>query len=52
MTVVHPSATEADALSTAFSLLPADEIASVLERLGEGEDRLLTSTGERRILRV
>jgi thiamine biosynthesis lipoprotein len=50
--VVHPSATDADALSTAFSVLTADEIASVLERLGKGEVRLLTSTGERRVLRT
>jgi thiamine biosynthesis lipoprotein len=52
VTVVHRSATEADALSTAFSFLAADEIASVLKQLGQGEVRLLTSAGERRVLRA
>lgn len=34
VTVRHPEATMADALSTAFSILPEDEIRSILPRLG------------------
>jgi thiamine biosynthesis lipoprotein ApbE len=49
---VHPSATEADALSTAFSFLTENEIASVLRKIGEGEARLLTPSGESRALRA
>jgi thiamine biosynthesis lipoprotein len=42
VTVLMPTATAADALSTAFSLLPADEIHAVLKRLGSGQAHLMT----------
>ena len=41
-----PTATAADALSTAFSLMPVAEIAQTLRQLGEGQVRLTTETGE------
>lgn len=47
VTVMMPTATAADALSTAFSLMPPDDIAHVLDRLGTGKARLLTASGER-----
>jgi thiamine biosynthesis lipoprotein len=50
VTVLLPDATGADALSTAFSLLPKEEISSVLHRLGDGEVRLVTAGGERIVL--
>ncbi len=52
VTVVLPSATQADALSTAFSFLSAEEIATVLRKLGGGEVRLIAATGERIVLRA
>jgi thiamine biosynthesis lipoprotein len=52
VTVLHQSATEADALSTAFSFMTENEIASVLVQLGEGEVRLRTPSGESRSLRA
>jgi FAD:protein FMN transferase len=52
VTVVHPRATAADALSTAFSFMPAEQIASVLRSIGGGEVRLVGADGERRLLRI
>ena len=49
VTVMTPSASVADALSTAFSLMPADAIASVLRHIG-GQAHLVTASGERLIL--
>ncbi|SCY94147.1 FAD:protein FMN transferase [Microvirga guangxiensis] len=46
ITVVLPTATAADALSTAFSLLPPEDIERILQRLGEGQVRLVTASGE------
>ena len=46
MTVVHPSATSADALSTAFSI-PLEDMALILKEVGGGEVRLVTARGER-----
>ena len=47
VTVVMPTATAADALATAFSLLPAEAIHAALKRLGEGHARLTAMNGER-----
>jgi thiamine biosynthesis lipoprotein len=47
VTVVLPRATAADALSTAFSLLPPEGVERTLQRLGEGQARLITMEGER-----
>ena len=47
VTVVLPAATAADALSTAFSLMPPADIAQALRRLGTGQVRLVTASGER-----
>jgi thiamine biosynthesis lipoprotein len=52
VTVVLPSATSADALSTAFCFLPFEGMAPILGRIGGGEIRLVTADGERRTLRV
>jgi FAD:protein FMN transferase len=49
VTVIMPTAAAADALSTAFSLLPPDGIANALRKVG-GEVRLVTADGERRTL--
>jgi thiamine biosynthesis lipoprotein len=49
VTVIMQTAAAADALSTAFSLLPADGIASTLRKVG-GEVRLVTADGARRVL--
>lgn len=46
VTVVLPTATAADALSTAFSLLPPEGIRHVVQRLGEGQVHLITAAGE------
>ncbi|MCG7393214.1 FAD:protein FMN transferase [Microvirga sp. ACRRW] len=46
VTTVMPSAMTADALSTAFSLMPITAIARTLRQLGEGQARLTTETGE------
>lgn len=47
VTVVMSTATAADALSTAFSLMPADRIESVLQALGGGLVLLLDAGGTR-----
>jgi FAD:protein FMN transferase len=46
VTTVMPSAMTADALSTAFSLMPVAAINRTLRHLGEGQARLMTETGE------
>ena len=46
VTTVMPSATAADALSTAFSLMPVAAITRTLRQLGKGQVRLTTETGE------
>ncbi|WP_262266314.1 FAD:protein FMN transferase [Microvirga yunnanensis] len=46
VTTVMPSATAADALSTAFSLMPVAAVARTLRQLGEGQVRLTSETGE------
>ena len=50
VTVVMPTATAADALSTAFSLLSEEAIAETLRRIGSGEVRLTTDSGEKRTI--
>jgi thiamine biosynthesis lipoprotein len=52
VTTVMPRATMADALSTAFSLLPPGNIKKILQRLGEGQVRLLTTLGETTVIQV
>ena len=52
VTVVLPTATAADALSTAFSLLPPAEIRHTLQRLGEGQVHLLSASGEALMLQA
>lgn len=52
VTVVMPTATAADALSSAFSLMAPQEIARTLRELGEGEVRSITALGERLTLRA
>ncbi|WP_262273025.1 FAD:protein FMN transferase [Microvirga yunnanensis] len=52
VTVVMPTATAADALSTAFSLMPPDGIGRVLARLGTGRVHLVTASGERLVVRA
>ncbi len=49
VTTVMPNATLADALSTAFSLMPEEGIARVLGKEG-GEVRLVTAAGKARVL--
>lgn len=44
---VMPTAAAADALSTAFSLMPAADVADTLRRIGTGQARLVTASGER-----
>lgn len=46
VTAVMPTATAADALSTAFSLLPPDDIRHTVQRLGEGKVHLITASGK------
>ena len=46
VTTVMADAMTADALSTAFSLMPVAAIARTLRQLGEGQVRLTTETGE------
>jgi thiamine biosynthesis lipoprotein len=46
VTTVMADAMTADALSTAFSLMPVAAIAQTLRQLGEGQVRLTTETGE------
>jgi len=52
VTVLMPTATAADALSTAFSLMAPEDIALALGRLGEGQARLVTAAGDRLELRA
>ncbi|WP_445500692.1 FAD:protein FMN transferase [Microvirga sp. G4-2] len=52
VTVVLPTATAADALSTAFSLLPPEEIRHTLQRLGKGQVHLVSASGEASLLRA
>lgn len=52
VTVIMPTATAADALSTAFSLLSIPEISKTLREVGLGEVRLVTAEGERRVVTV
>ncbi len=46
VTAIMPTAAAADALSTAFSLLPPENIRQVVRRIGTGRVRLLTASGE------
>lgn len=46
VTTVMPSATLADAFSTAFSLLRPEDIRQVMQRLGKGRAHLLTAAGD------
>ena len=50
VTVVMPTATTADAMSTAFSLLPWEDIDAVLKRIGSGQAYITTTDGHHRIL--
>jgi thiamine biosynthesis lipoprotein len=50
VTVTMPSGTAADALSTAFSLMPPEDIGLALRRQGTGQVRLVTAAGERLVL--
>ncbi len=43
--VVMPTATEADALSTAFNLMPVEAVERVMAELGPGRAFLLTAEG-------
>lgn len=47
VSVVMPTATAADALSTAFSLMAPVDIEHAIRRLGQGQVRLITAAGER-----
>ena len=51
VTVVMPTATAADALSTAFNLMPLANLERSLKAVGQGEVHLITATGERRVVR-
>ena len=50
VTVVMPTATAADALSTAFSLLSAEDINAALTGLGQGRAYITTANGQRMTL--
>lgn len=50
VTTIMPTAAAADALSTAFSLLPPEDIRQTVQRLGKGRVHLLTPSGETTIL--
>jgi thiamine biosynthesis lipoprotein len=50
VTTISPTATEADALSTAFAILSKGEINGVLRRLGRGQVHLISVSGERTVL--
>jgi thiamine biosynthesis lipoprotein len=52
VTVVMPTAAAADALSTAFNLLPSEAIRSAIRRLGQGQVHLITAAGEAVVLTV
>jgi FAD:protein FMN transferase len=47
VTVLLPTATAADALSTAFSLLPPEDVRRSIQQLGVGQAFLITVEGER-----
>lgn len=49
VTAIMPTATEADAFSTAFGLLPEKDIADVLSKVG-GEVRLMGAGGVKKVL--
>ena len=49
VSVVAPTATEADALSTAFSLMPASEIADIVAARPRTQVRLITADGNLRV---
>jgi thiamine biosynthesis lipoprotein len=51
VTVVMPKATAADALSTAFSLLPPEDIGNAVRRLGVGQVHLTTASGDAILVR-
>ena len=50
VTVIARTATEADGLSTAFSLLPRERIEWALRTVKDGQVRLTTELGERMVL--
>jgi thiamine biosynthesis lipoprotein len=50
VTVVMPTASAADALSTAFSLLPTDRIATVLRSYGKGQANIIIADGQQLII--
>lgn len=50
-TVVLPTATAADALSTACDLMPIEAMARDLRRVG-GEAHVVTADGDRRVVKV
>jgi thiamine biosynthesis lipoprotein len=50
ITVLMPTATAADALSTAFSLMPEDAIQAALKELGEGQAHITAADGQRLVL--
>jgi thiamine biosynthesis lipoprotein len=50
VSVVMPTATAADALSTAFSFMPTHEIENILRALGAGRAYVTMSDGRRLIL--
>jgi len=50
VSVIAPEAATADALSTAFSLMPSDQIAQMLARLPDTEVRLVAPDGRRLVL--
>lgn len=52
VTTISPTATEADALSTAFAILSREEIEGVLRSLGRGQVHLISASGEQRVLGV
>lgn len=47
VTLILPTAMQADALSTAYNLMPLDDIQRVQKILQEGEVRIVTAAGER-----
>jgi thiamine biosynthesis lipoprotein len=50
VTAVMPTATAADALSTAFSIMPVEDIRMALKVLGHGQIRLTAADGRRLVL--
>ncbi|HEY7645915.1 MAG TPA: FAD:protein FMN transferase [Hyphomicrobiales bacterium] len=46
VTVIMPTATAADALSTGFSFLPIAEIEATLKRLGQGQVHIVAAEGQ------